>query len=139
LDVRADVQPVVSHQGVLTVPDDPARVGWWVGSAAPGTSRGTTVIDGHIDSATAGVGAFWHLSALVPGDSVNVVTTTGATVRYRVTARRVYPKSVGLPSTLFTLIGPPTLLLISCGGPFDADSGSYQDNIAVFAVPTSVP
>jgi len=97
------------------------------------------VIDGHIDSATAGVGAFWHLSALVAGDSVNVVTTTGATVRYRVLARRVYPKSAGLPSTLFTLTGPPILLLISCGGPFDADSGSYQDNIAFFAVGTSVP
>lgn len=139
LGVRAAVQPVVSRRGVLAVPDDPGRVGWWVGSSAPGKPQGTTVIDGHIDSATAGVGAFWHLSALAAGDSVNVVTSTGATVRYRVLARRVYPKSAGLPSTLFTLTGPPMLLLISCGGPFDADSGSYQDNIAVFAVPTSAP
>jgi len=139
LDVRADVHPVVSDNGVLAVPDDPGRVGWWVGSAAPGSPRGTTVIDGHIDSATAGVGAFWHLSALAAGDSVNVVTTTGTTVRYRVLARRVYPKSDGLPSTLFTLTGPPSLLLISCGGPFDAETRSYQDNIVVFAVPISDP
>ena len=136
LQVTAPVLAVKSSKGILQVPDDPANVGWWVGSALPGSATGTTVIDGHIDSATDGVGALWHLSSLVIGDVVSLQLRNGSTIRYNVVARRVYPKDAGLPQSIFTLSGPPTLVLISCGGPFDTTIKSYEDNIAVFASPT---
>lgn len=129
--------PVTSVNGALTVPDDPQQVGWWVGSALPGSRSGTTVIDGHIDSATAGVGALIHLSDLVPGDRLSIVGSTGKTLDYDVSARRVYAKNAGLPPSLFTAGGPEHLLLISCGGPFDSARGSYEDNIVVFATPSA--
>lgn len=135
--IHADVLPVTSTDGVLAVPENPQQVGWWAGSALPGSTSGTTVIDGHIDSATAGVGALIHLSDLVPGDSVSIVGSTGKTIDYRVVARRVYVKHAGLPSSLFAPGGPQRLLLISCGGPFDSDRGSYEDNIVVFATPVA--
>ncbi len=135
--VRADVLSVTSDLGSLTVPENPRQVGWWVGSALPGSSAGTTVIDGHIDSASAGVGAFIHLSDLVPGDSVSIVGSTGRTLDYDVVARRVYAKNAGLPSSLFAAGGPERLVLISCGGPFDPARGSYEDNIVVFATPSA--
>ena len=135
--VRADVLTVASTDGTLAVPDDPQQVGWWAGSALPGSAAGTTVLDGHIDSATAGVGALIHLSELGPGDRVEILGSTGRTLRYDVVARRVYAKNVGLPSSLFTRDGPARLLLISCGGPFDAARGSYEDNIVVFATPAA--
>ena len=50
LQVRATVLPVVTSHGALGVPDDPAQVGWWTGSALPGASSGSVVIDGHVDS-----------------------------------------------------------------------------------------
>ena len=129
--------PVIADNGALTVPENPQQVGWWVGSALPGSRSGTTVIDGHIDSATRGLGALIHLSDLEPGDSVSIVGDLGATLHYDVVARRVYPKNAGLPSSLFTRNGPARLLLVSCGGPFDASRGSYEDNIVVFATPSA--
>jgi hypothetical protein len=135
--VRADVLPVTSTDGALAVPEDPQEIGWWVGSAMPGSATGSTVLDGHIDSKTAGVGVLAHLSDLVPGDTVSIVGSTGRMLHYDVVARRVYPKDTGLPPSLFAADGPERLLLISCGGPFDSSRGSYEDNIVVFASPTA--
>ena len=135
LQVDASVDPVDSVKGVLQVPDDIARVGWWQHSAAPGSSVGSTVLDGHIDSAVTGQGALFHLADMNPGDPISLSTTTG-TIHYRVQARRVYVKEEGLPADVFDQQGPGRLVLISCGGPFDSSIRSYQDNIVVFATRT---
>ena len=134
--VRATVLPVVASHGALGVPDDPAQVGWWTGSALPGASTGSVVIDGHVDSATAGPGALFRIADLRTGDLILVTTTTGDRRSYTVAGRRAYLKAGGLPPDLFAATGPPRLVLISCGGPFDRATGDYLDNIAVFAVPT---
>jgi len=54
IHIRARVENVVTTHGILAVPDDPAKVGWWTGSALPGTTTGSTVLDGHVDSAQTG-------------------------------------------------------------------------------------
>jgi Sortase domain len=136
LHVEATVLPVSTSYGALGVPDDPTRVGWWTGSALPGAPSGSVVIDGHVDSAAAGPGALFRLADLHPGEPIQITTTTGDQHPYIVTGRRVYPKAGGLPPDLFATTGPSRLVLISCGGPFDRTTGSYLDNIAVFAVPT---
>lgn len=133
LNVTAHIDSVDSEHGVLQVPEDISRVGWWKHSVNPGSAVGSTVIDGHIDSAAAGEGALFHLADLGPGDPVTVTTSTGATVHYQVQARRVYVKEQGLPADLFNQQGPGRLVIISCGGPFDRSIGSYQDNVAIFA------
>jgi hypothetical protein len=33
--------------------------------------------------------------------------------------------------------GPPRLAIVTCGGPFDAATGHYVDNVIVWAVPTT--
>ena len=138
LKVDATIDSVATVAGQLTVPDDPMTVGWWAGAAQPGSRAGTVVLDGHVDSAHRGLGAFFHLTALRAGDIVTVTTTGGDQVTYRVTARLFYPKAAGLPPNLFATSGPPRLVLITCGGPFDDHTLSYQDNIVVFAAPTSI-
>lgn len=135
LRVTAVVQSVSSSDGVLAVPEDPAQVGWWSTGARPGAANGSTVIDGHIDSAVLGEGALFRLAELEPGDPVEVRTTTGTVVRYQVQARRVYEKSQGLPAEVFDQEVAPKLVLISCGGPFDSEARSYLDNIVVYAIP----
>jgi Sortase domain len=136
LQLDATVLPVSTSDGALGVPDDPTRVGWWTGSALPGAPSGSVVIDGHVDSAAAGPGALFRLADLYPGDPIQITTTTRDRHAYTVAGRRVYPKAGGLPPDLFATTGPARLVLISCGGPFDRTTGSYLDNIAVFAVPT---
>ena len=140
LEVEAALDPVVtSSDGVLGIPQDPQRVGWWVGGALPGSGRGSVILAGHIDSAALGVGAFWKIDQLKAGDTIVVATVTGQSLPYRVHARRIYDKAAGLPSDLFTRSGPEQLLLISCGGPFNTATRSYQDNVAVFASPVPTP
>lgn len=133
LHVTAAVDPVDSVHGILQVPDEISRVGWWRHSVAPGSPTGSTVIDGHIDSAAAGAGALFHLAELNPGEPITISTTTGAVITYRVQARRVYRKAHGLPADVFAQTGPARLVIISCGGNFDATNGSYDDNIVIFA------
>ena len=135
LRVRASVDPVRSSDGVLGVPADPGRVGWWTGSALVGAPHGTVVVDGHVDSAVAGVGALFRLTELRSGARLVVTTAAGRRQAYEVVGRRVYRKAAGLPPALFATGGAPRLVVITCGGPFDRASGSYLDNVAVFAVP----
>jgi hypothetical protein len=136
LGVNAPVHPVdVAAGGALGVPDDPKVVGWWRGSAMPGQPRGTVVLDGHVDSARAGTGAFFELAHLGPGRQV-VVTTTAGTTTYVVAARAVYVKR-NLPRQVFDQSGPPRLVLLTCGGPFNRRTHHYDDNVVVFATPTS--
>jgi len=136
LRVQATVVPVDSSGEILGVPADPAQVGWWTGSAPPGAASGTVVIDGHIDSATTGPGAFYQLADLLIDDLLIITTTTGDQRNYAVTGRRTYLKANGLPPDLFATTGPPRLVLITCGGSFDRSTGSYSHNIVVFAAPT---
>ncbi len=135
LGVRAPVVHVDSVDGVLGVPENIADVGWWTGSVAPGSAHGTTVIDGHVDSAASGDGALFRLRVLAAGDPVKITTTADTTVTYRVYARRIYAKHQALPPDLFTTTGSPRLVLITCGGPFDSATRSYEDNVVVFAAP----
>jgi hypothetical protein len=137
LGVRAHVQHVVPTDGALGVPDNPAEVGWWTGSVPAGSSAGSTVIDGHVDSAVTGPGALFHLTELAAGDPILVTASSGLVVRYRVSGRRVYLKHQGLPAELFATTGPPRLVLITCGGPFNSTARSYEDNIVIFGTPTA--
>ena len=137
LKVTATIEGVTSVDGELGVPDDPMTVGWWTGAAQPGSRSGSVVLDGHVDSASRGLGAFFALSTLHEGDAVTVTTARGDRVTYRVTARRSYSKAEGLPPDLFAGGGSARLVLITCGGQFDHDTRSYEDNIVVFAAPAA--
>ena len=135
LGIAALVEHVGTTNGELGVPDNPAHVGWWIGGAQPGSPHGSVVIDGHVDSAATGPGALFAISQLHPHAQAVLATTTSHTLTYTVTAREIFSKAAGLPPRLFTTTGPPRLVLITCGGPFDTTTRSYQDNIVVYATP----
>ena len=133
LNVQAPVEQEVTTKGVLGVPDDPAHVGWWTGSARPGALVGSVVLDGHVDSATRGLGALHQLTTLRSGDPVIVRAVDGTRWRYRVYARQSYSKQQPLPANLFTRTGPDRLVMITCGGAFDASTRHYEANVVVLA------
>lgn len=129
------VDPVgVSPDGSMQVPDDQARAGWWTGGAAPGDPAGTTVLVGHLDSASGGLGAFAALLDLPAGTRLAVVDSTGTAHQYRVTGTQQVVKSDLSPST-FARDGSPRLVLITCGGAFSRVTHHYDDNVVVTAVP----
>lgn len=129
------VAEAVSSNGALGVPDAPSVTGWWSGGAAPNSAAGSVVIDGHVDTAANGPGAFFRLRELHLGAPV-LVTTGARVVTYTVTAIREYLKQ-SLPAEIFSQRVNNRLVLITCGGSFDQASRHYADNIVVFAVPSN--
>lgn len=133
LGVDASVVDVLQIAGVIAVPDNPEIVGWWVGSAIAGSPTGSTVLVGHVDSATQGVGVLSALAEVEAGTQIVLTTTENRTIVYTVTAREVLSKTGGLPADLFAMDIPGRLVLITCGGPFDTRASSYEDNVVVYA------
>lgn len=136
LGVVSPVEPIgVERDGALEIPGDVRTVGWYRYGPRPGDARGSTVLSGHVDSAEQGKGAFYRLGELRPGDPVQVRLSDRQVRRYRVVAREEWPKTATPLDRLFARGGAPRLTLVTCGGGFREDISSYQDNIAVTAVP----
>jgi sortase (surface protein transpeptidase) len=94
------------------------------------------VLTGHVDSVRQGPGPFSRLGELAPGDIVAVVDEAGVERSFTVLSREEWAKSEVPMDRLFDRGGSARLVLITCGGDFDAASGHYEDNVAVTAVPT---
>jgi Sortase domain len=136
LHVDAAVLPVsVGRDGLLGVPANPRQLGWWSGSARPGQASGSVVIDGHVDSATLGLGALFRLREARPGDEIVLENATGESTGYTVVARRSYAKTSLPVAEVFATDVPSRLVLLTCGGAFDQAAHHYADNIVVYAVP----
>jgi Sortase domain len=137
IGVNAPVSPTgVQAGGALAIPPDPADVGWWAGGGYPGERAGAVVLAGHIDSAVSGPGALFRLQDVRPGDMITVVAA-GHSYQYRVVALHAYAKSTLPAAAVFGQQVTARLVVVSCGGPFDAATGHYLENIVAYAVPLS--
>ena len=67
------------------------------------------------------------------GTEVTIVDTAGATHVYRVTTIERIEKEVVPWNDYFSTAGAPRLVLVTCGGEYDAVVGSYDDNYIVTA------
>jgi sortase (surface protein transpeptidase) len=115
----------------LEVPSDFDQTGWYTGRATPG-DPGPAVVVGHVDSTT-GPAVFFRLGELAPGDVVEIDRSDGLTARYRVTALGEADKDAFPVEAVYGTTEAPTLRLITCGGEFDHDAGSYVGNVIVYA------
>lgn len=118
--------------GALVPPADFARAGWFTGSPVPG-DVGPAVIAGHVDSYE-GPAVFFRLRELAAGDEVLVDLADGTTVRFTVTAAQTHPKDRFPTEDVYGPTQRVELRLITCGGDFDRERRSYDDNVVVSAV-----
>lgn len=133
--------------GAFDVPSSVHVVAWWDGLwnspsgpvqekvARPG-QPGVALLAGHIDSAAQGHGALYRLQQIKTGAPVTVYGAGGSVTHWKVTRLQIVPKSA-LPRSLYVNHGPPRLAVVSCGGPFDAATGHYVDNVIAWASPAS--
>lgn len=136
IDADQPIVPVrVDSEAVLGVPEDPQIIGWWEGGAAPGAGTGTVVFNAHVDSRQYGKGPLSRATELRPGDRATVVSE-GGTREYVVEAVRAYEKVVLPWEELFAQDLEERMILITCGGDFDAERRSYLSNIVVFFTPS---
>lgn len=119
--------------GELEVPQDFARVGWFVGGAVPG-SAGPAVIAGHVDSRT-GPAVFYRLRELRAGDPIDVALSDGTIAAFVVDNVEQYPKDAFPTAAVYGPVPGSALRLVTCGGVFDRAARSYRDNIVVYASP----
>ncbi len=125
----------VDAAGAMVVPKEVDEVGWYRYGSAPGAPAGAAVVTGHVDSAEAGAGALFPLRTVEVGAVVEVTAGDGRLLRYRVVGKETFDKQRLPVERLFARDGAPRLVLITCGGPFDAELASYRDNLVVVAVP----
>jgi LPXTG-site transpeptidase (sortase) family protein len=125
----------LTASGTLQVPSSTAVAGWYTGSPRPG-AVGSAVIAGHIDSKT-GPGIFFRLSALHPGDQVYVRRADGTLAAFKVTVVRQFAKDTFPTSAVYGAVPDSELRLVTCGGTFDPQLGSYLSNTVVYAVATT--
>lgn len=138
IDVEAGVDAVgVLRDGSMVIPKLARRVGWYRYGPAPGAKRGSAVIAGHVDARTQGTGALYRLREIDVGATITVQTRSGGVLRYRVVGKQTIVKQRLPTERLFARDGPPRLVLITCGGPFNAELRSYRDNLVVLAEPVS--
>jgi hypothetical protein len=124
----------VAPDGQMAIPEDVDRVGWYRFGPAPGDD-GSAVIAGHVDDREQGLGVLALLRDAGVGEEVVVTDAAGTPTRWRVVSRELIQKQVLPLDRLFAREGPPHLTLITCGGPFLAEFGSYRDNVVVVAGP----
>jgi hypothetical protein len=117
--------------GSLVPPPDGALAGWYPQGPAPGDA-GPAVLTGHVDS-VAGPAVFFRLRDLGVGDAVRVARADGTTVRFTVTRVTRYAKSALPAAEVYGPTPDAQLRLITCGGEFDPTTGSYLDNVVVYA------
>jgi sortase (surface protein transpeptidase) len=125
--VRLGLNP----DGTLEVPTDFSVAGWYRLGPRPG-ERGAAVVVGHVDSED-GPAVFYRLGQVSPGSLVRIAWPNGHGVRFRIYAVREYEKTAFPASLVYGPTSRRELRLVTCGGPFDSDTGHYLDNVVVFA------
>jgi len=115
----------------MQVPADARTVGWYTNSPTPG-ERGPAVLAAHVDW-NHQKGVFYDLHTLSPGDQVVIERADDSIASFTVLRVERYPKDRFPTQTVYGDVENPELRLITCGGQFDREAGSYRDNIVVFA------
>jgi LPXTG-site transpeptidase (sortase) family protein len=134
-DAKAAVVPAQTVGGQLQVPSDVRHLGWWDGSSEAGDPFGSTVIAGHVDSATQGIGFFARLLRTKLGAKVTL-HGAGHQITYKVVSvQTVAKQALASDSAAFDQAGPHRLVLITCTGTYHRDRGGYDSNLVVIASP----
>jgi hypothetical protein len=119
---------IVDHE--LVIPGDVHDVGEWGRKA----NAGTTILAGHVNWVGQGLGALGTLADIAPGATVYLANREGVVSVWSVVSLRSVSKK-DLPQALFASGGARRLVLVTCGGAFDAATHQYADNVLATAVP----
>ena len=135
IDVTSSLMDLgLNPDGTVEVPsiDDPnSEAGWYTGSPTPG-EQGPSIILGHIDSRKYGPGVFYNLDKLTAGDMVEVTRDDGSVATFKIDKVESYLKAEFPTDEIYGNISNAGIRLITCGGAFNSDEGSYESNIIAF-------
>jgi LPXTG-site transpeptidase (sortase) family protein len=128
------VRPASTVDGELKVPENVRHVGWWDGSALVGDPYGSTVIAGHVDSASGGLGFFSRLLSINKGERVTLRSGSHSLVYRIVSVKSVSRTRLATTSAVLDQSGEHRMVLITCTGTFRPGRG-YDRNLVVIGKP----
>jgi hypothetical protein len=126
----------LNADGTVQVPSGADQPGWFRLGPTPG-QIGSAAILGHVDSQR-GPGVFFQLRTLAAGDQVDVDLANGITARFTVNEVATYPKQEFPAQRVYGSHGSSALQLVTCGGVFDSQTGSYLSNVVVYSSLTAL-
>ncbi|MFF2776076.1 class F sortase [Streptomyces sp. NPDC058052] len=123
----------IGSSGALDPPpaDNTNLVGWHATGISPG-ERGTALIAGHLDTATAPA-VFARLGELEPGDTFDVARADGTTAVFLVESVESFRKNAFPDQRVYADTPDALVRLITCAGPYDRAAKDYTENLVVFA------
>ncbi|WAZ27311.1 class F sortase [Streptomyces cinnabarinus] len=123
----------IGRTGQLNAPpaDNTNLVGWFAKGPTPGET-GTSVIAGHVDTATAPA-VFAELSELKKGDPFHVERADGRKASFVVDSVETFAKDDFPDDRVYADTRSAQVRLITCAGDYDRTAKDYTDNLVVFA------
>lgn len=116
VDAPVEKVSITSNGDLATPAKNPwTGTGWYASGPHPG-DQGSAVIDGHLNRPGNTPAVFWRLHELKINDEVRVVTDTGKTLRFRVTAVEYYEPQKAPLQLIFANPTGKYLNLITCAG-----------------------
>lgn len=76
-----------------------------------------------------------YLTKVEVGDGVSLTTADGGIHRFVATKRTMYDKDRLPPDRVWSRTGGPTLVLVTCGGQFNRQRRSFEQNTVVYGHP----
>ncbi|MBI2004991.1 class F sortase [Patescibacteria group bacterium] len=131
--VDAAVEPVGKKpDGSMDTPKNFTDVAWYSLGAKPGEA-GNAVFAGHVNNALGTAGVFEHLTDISIGDQIVIADVQGRMLTYVVRAVDLYRVDTAPLETIFRMVGPSQVVLITCEGVWDKDTRSYTKRLVVTA------
>ncbi|GKQ36148.1 class F sortase [Streptomyces sp. A012304] len=123
----------IGRSGQLQPPpaDDTNLVGWYAQGASPG-ERGTSIIAGHVDTATSPA-VFVELGELEKGDRFQVARADGRRASFVVDSVEIFDKDDFPSERVYGDTPQAQVRLITCAGDYDRKARDYTANLVVFA------
>ncbi|GGP97194.1 class F sortase [Streptomyces griseomycini] len=134
IDVDAPfVDLAIGKNGQLDAPPphNTNLVGWFAKGATPG-EKGTSIIAGHVDTATSPA-VFARLSELEEGDRFRVVRADGSKATFKVHDTESFDKDDFPDERVYADASRAEVRLITCAGDYDRAAKDYTENLVVFA------
>jgi LPXTG-site transpeptidase (sortase) family protein len=134
VDAEVEVSEIV--QGVMQNPTGPFVVAWYKETAMLG-EIGNVVLAGHLDYWDVGEAVFYHLGVLEENDLIELTGANDEVFTYEVEWVENFQVAQLDPTKIEEIVGDTGgehVTLITCGGPFDVNTGEYLERMVVRAV-----
>lgn len=128
----------ISNNGQLYLPKNPKKSTLWSGSTSVGSTKGPTLISGHINWNNIR-GSLWNLHSIKEGNLAFVKDNKGEVYEFQLESLKKYDKN-SLPKQIWDINQEKKLYVITCGGKIVRNykgGRTYQNNIVAVFKPNS--